>query len=382
MKVNKIILSLVVIGAVAAIAVGGTIAFFTDTETSTGNTFAAGTLDLKIDDNCTYNGETIGSCVWQEKDLENEVFFNYNDVKPGDEGENTVSLHVYNNNAYVCAEISDLTNDDNGCNEPEGLVDGTCGENEGELQENVLFTVWKDNGTGDGEKCNNNLDGGELVLVNDQPATNGFWPLYDSQTGGPLEGDTDACIGISWRVPAEVENEIQSDSMSATVTFSAVQSRNNDGFVCGGAQEPQEPERTTLGLENKDVNWGEIVGDGTYGTLTFISSHPTFDYTLDVYGLVADTDYSIIYYADPWPGNHPGALIGTLHTNGSGNASVAGDIELGIDLPDSADANAPGGAKIWVVRSSEYTPNSISTWPLSPETLFEHNLVQYDDSNN
>jgi predicted ribosomally synthesized peptide with SipW-like signal peptide len=43
---KKLIISLSVIGAVAAIAVGGTIAYFSDTETSTGNTFTAGTLNL------------------------------------------------------------------------------------------------------------------------------------------------------------------------------------------------------------------------------------------------------------------------------------------------------------------------------------------------
>jgi len=45
---KKILISLSVIGAVAAIAIGGTVAYFTDTETSKGNTFTAGTLDLSI----------------------------------------------------------------------------------------------------------------------------------------------------------------------------------------------------------------------------------------------------------------------------------------------------------------------------------------------
>lgn len=44
----KIILSLSVIAAVAVIGVGGTIAYFTDTEASTNNTFTAGTLDLQV----------------------------------------------------------------------------------------------------------------------------------------------------------------------------------------------------------------------------------------------------------------------------------------------------------------------------------------------
>ncbi|MFA4998513.1 MAG: TasA family protein [Candidatus Paceibacterota bacterium] len=47
---KKILISLSIIGAVAAIAVGGTIAYFSDTETSTGNTFTAGTLVFNIND--------------------------------------------------------------------------------------------------------------------------------------------------------------------------------------------------------------------------------------------------------------------------------------------------------------------------------------------
>jgi len=46
---KKIILSLSVIGIVAAIAIGGTVAFFSDTETSAGNILVAGSLDLKVD---------------------------------------------------------------------------------------------------------------------------------------------------------------------------------------------------------------------------------------------------------------------------------------------------------------------------------------------
>jgi len=46
---KKILISLSVIGLVAAIVVGGTIAYFSDTETSTGNTFTAGAIDLKVD---------------------------------------------------------------------------------------------------------------------------------------------------------------------------------------------------------------------------------------------------------------------------------------------------------------------------------------------
>ena len=45
---KKIIISLSVIGLVAAIVIGGTWAYFSDTETSASNTFSSGTMDFRI----------------------------------------------------------------------------------------------------------------------------------------------------------------------------------------------------------------------------------------------------------------------------------------------------------------------------------------------
>jgi len=47
---KKILLSLLAIAFVGAIAVGGTIAYFKDSEVSSGNTFSAGKIDLKVND--------------------------------------------------------------------------------------------------------------------------------------------------------------------------------------------------------------------------------------------------------------------------------------------------------------------------------------------
>ena len=45
---KRIIISLSAIGLVAAIVIGGTWAYFSDAETSSGNTFSSGTMDFKI----------------------------------------------------------------------------------------------------------------------------------------------------------------------------------------------------------------------------------------------------------------------------------------------------------------------------------------------
>ena len=65
---KKILLSLGTLVAVGAVVAGGTIAFYNDTETSTGNIFTAGSIDLKVDHlKQTYNGVDCETCsinIW------------------------------------------------------------------------------------------------------------------------------------------------------------------------------------------------------------------------------------------------------------------------------------------------------------------------------
>ena len=105
---KKILVSLSVIGVVAAIVVGGTIAYFSDTETSTGNTFTAGAIDLTIDNESYYNGVRSEGTSWQLADLIDQLFFNFSDLKPGDWGEDTVSIHVDNNDAWACVTFDNM----------------------------------------------------------------------------------------------------------------------------------------------------------------------------------------------------------------------------------------------------------------------------------
>src|SRR3989338_7821301 len=134
---KKIITSLGVIIAAAALVVGATTAFLSDTETSSGNTFAAGAIDLKIDNESYYNGVLNELTSWTLADLPNgKLFFNFLDLKPDDEGEDTISLHVNDNDAYLCMDVVLTSNDDNFSNKQE--LDA------GDLQEDI-------NNTWDGE---------------------------------------------------------------------------------------------------------------------------------------------------------------------------------------------------------------------------------------
>ncbi len=252
-------MSLSVIAAVSAAVVGGTGAFFSDTETSTGNTFTAGAIDLKVDSQQHYNGNVcvlneseaedapeyvwsgtseypvVGTeCngTWAETDLGiTHKFFDFDDVKPGDEGENTISLHVINNDAWVCATVSNLVDADNSLTEPETPVDAD-GMVSGELKEAMIVTIWSDNGQSGGVAGDNVQNGTEPTLFSGQ-AQNGTWPLYTpATTVTPLAGDTTGYLGVAWSLPIGTGNEAQTDSLSADISFNVAQARNNPNFTC------------------------------------------------------------------------------------------------------------------------------------------------------
>jgi len=211
---KKIIISLSIIGLVAAIVVGGTIAYFSDTETSSGNTFTAGSIDLTVDNTCYYNGEEVGECTWGLSDLDGKVFFNFNDLKPGDWGEDTISLHVTSNDAWACSKIILSMNDDNGCTEPEEDDDTTCdavsGDYfDGELAQNLEFIWWADDG-------DNVLEEGELVVIHDG------YP-NEAIINVPVEG-----LPLSEIMDTYVENEDwKRDLTTADKTFSMFNSAGN-----------------------------------------------------------------------------------------------------------------------------------------------------------
>ena len=234
MPINtRILLSVASIAAAGALVAGSTFAFFSDSETSNGNTFTAGKIDLQVDSTATYNGVTVAASTWPLKDLvpTADKFFNFTDIKPGDVGENTISLHVINNDAWVCAEVSNLASADNGITESEGPVDNDV--TSGELDNTMVWTIWRDNGAGSGGVAGDNIQNGtEQTLASGNPV-NGVLPVYDSTTGtGALVGGSTGYLGVKWELPSATGNEVQTDSLTGDISFTAVQSRNNANYRC------------------------------------------------------------------------------------------------------------------------------------------------------
>ena len=280
---KKILYSLLIAGSVGGLAFGATQAFFSDRETSRGNTFQAGKVDLTIDSTADYDGMVCqfvdpdgvgplpGGYVWVDEDgnpnnnprtellttacegtwpvgsLVSEKFWNLSDVKPGDWGENTISMHVDNNPVWACIDITNMHNDGNGLAEPEvEAQDPSDNAGEGELAQNLFFTAWMDDE-------DNVWEEGEPLLFSNRlgPASdilNGrTYILADSSTGTPMPGNTTSWIGLAWCAGtmnvdqnafeitcdgAGMGNDTQTDSLTADVAFRVEQSRNNPSFRC------------------------------------------------------------------------------------------------------------------------------------------------------
>jgi len=218
---RKLLAGLGAVGVASAGAGLGTTAYFNDTEAFEGNTLTAGELDLKLDYRATYAGglgrvdeingwysdegpgepfnvveeedgvyligevPNIDEGEWpdvvQERDFcapdvglingDQIPVFALDDVKPGDCGEVTISLHICDNPSWVWMNGEVTADDENTVSEPEAGADGegnALGDDadgpisgEGELADAIDVTMWYD------EDCDNVYEPG-------------------SESGGPL----------------------------------------------------------------------------------------------------------------------------------------------------------------------------------------------------
>lgn len=196
---------------------------------------------FEIDGNCGDEYFRTHCDLWGEKDLDGETFFSFDDIKPGDQGSNVISLHVYSNDAWSCMYVEDVVDLENDLVEPEADAgDVTAGVEEGELSDNIEIMLWNDN----------NHNGiyepqlGETIIAED--AFTGAHTIADSLNGTPLVNSETSYVGLAWCVGEQtinndgsidcdgsnVDDKSQTDSVEASLRFYVEQVRNNDNFVC------------------------------------------------------------------------------------------------------------------------------------------------------
>ncbi|MCK4355394.1 hypothetical protein KAW43_03585 [Candidatus Parcubacteria bacterium] len=389
---NKTILvSLSLITVVGVIATGVTISFLSDTEKSIGNTLAIGTIDISVAGQNPWN--TTYPMLLDKPCQTNYMNFTIKNV-------GTNPVNVWKRIMNVATDGGDSSFCGVASSEPEYTEGGGTFDASGNcvvggyierdnLSAYVVYDMYFCYGVVNTSDCPvldsanpatsaPDLTTGKWIVI--IPETNqvridnvnGIWIKLDNE----LEVDEPLAVSQSYHLMAwddagveTITNWAQGDKMTFDIELEARQI---------SAPAPTSEGSGLLTLKAKDGDTWEP--NGATGTLTYNTSGSTFDYDFTASGLNPTTSYDLIYYADPWSGNHPGKLIGTHTTDGIGSINDPGQIvNLGMDLPDSADANYPVGAKIWLVLSSDYTEPGMADWHPS-EYLFEMNLITYDDT--
>jgi len=198
-KANITMLASVLMMVLVAMAAGaGTMAYFSDVETSSGNTFTAGTLELKLND-----GD------------ENVVMFTVTNVKPGDSGSAEVKLSGAGTlDGYLDITFSGVVDNDPTLTEPEDLVDDTVGDGQGELADNLHILAYID------ENNNDEFDSGTDELVYDGMAIN---IAGERLSDYAFSHDAVKYFRIEWSVDSDVGNEIQDDEAGFDIEFELAQ---------------------------------------------------------------------------------------------------------------------------------------------------------------
>ncbi|OTF12815.1 VWA domain-containing protein [Halorubrum sp. SD612] len=284
---RKVLAGLGAVGVASAGAGLGTTAYFNDTESFDGNTLTAGELDLKLDYKSTYFGgpgrlddiRAMGYAGGDEEFLaqdlgdgqyligqapspaalqewedfvQDEEFpfcspeadihlvngdgipvFTLDDVKPGDSGEVTISIHICDNPAYLYLAGELTENLENGQSEPELDAEGEDTDGIGELADFIDVCVWYDEdcdnvyeptGTGQQQEL-------EVALVSDVSGSMGGAPLSALKTAatsfvGNLSSPDEAAA-ISFNSGASTDQEL-------TTNYQAVQNAINNYTAGGG----------------------------------------------------------------------------------------------------------------------------------------------------
>ncbi|OYR46821.1 SipW-dependent-type signal peptide and vWA domain-containing protein [Halorubrum sp. Ea8] len=250
---RSILAGLGAVGLASAGAGLGTTAYFNDTESFDGNTLTAGQLDLLVDWQQTYdfgegrhfvsahpdhdgdgeqsiaadndagqirysdfpdetdddsNGANIPVLDCENIPPLSEAKFNIDpvtgeemdklvqltDVKPGDSGEITFSLHLCDNPGYIWMQAGNVSDDGGTETEPELIVDP---DNLGDLGDAIQATLWYD------EDCDNVYDGAEPVDIMLTLDFSGSM-LYD-QYGGVVSDDDITVGGTTYSETTKID---------------------------------------------------------------------------------------------------------------------------------------------------------------------------------
>ena len=357
---KKILLSLIIIGAVGAVVAGVTTAYFSDTETAVGNTITAGTIDIKVND----------ANPWSSP-------FTIGDLKPGETDYMNLGIeNVGMNPVEIYKSIKDMVGTTGIVSEPEcteqggywNNPNGGCNwtwsgtypsiEDDNNIQTQILYDlsvkVYDSKADYDGSVSPiwwQTIETGDKIITTVYPDNTTSIDLGVLPVGGYM------FVEQSYYFDETAGNEYQGD----VLTFS---------MEIKGEQLAQSAEgNATVTLENKDgaPDWEILDGDEFNGLLSYKTKGSEFEFTFT--GTTKTTGgYTLIYVGSL--GNYPCNDSVILGTGTGKDVSISDSVELNDNIENG---------KVWLIPSSSYGSNAMTSWPQS-DILFETGLVNYDDT--
>ena len=195
---KRILMSLMTVALVSALIGGGIYAYFSDIETSAGNTFTAGTLDLNLDGVNT-----------------NVVKFTVSDVKPGDSGGGSWTVaNVGSIAGYLDLESISVSEAIGTTTDPEE-ADEPTGVDTIQLGNYLMVHLFVDTNN------NGSWDAGEADIFGTDAAPaaiNTIAASYALDLSLAATGGTNY-ITLVWSVGTGTDNRIQGDSVTLDITF-------------------------------------------------------------------------------------------------------------------------------------------------------------------
>jgi len=208
-KIKSVLGSVLVIGIVAAMMTAGTQSLYSDTETSVGNTFTAGTLDL------TVNGSD-----------DPIVHITVDDIYPGWSGRYSwIVKNVGTIDGQPSIEFSAITNNENGIEEPEADATGENGGEPGELGGILRMNIYWCQGGGSWNYIGSSNLCGDPILnsIGGKTVGLGAWTGCHSDIPLPvLSQDEEVEIQLRpfWHDdPGIDDNKAQGDSVEFDIIF-------------------------------------------------------------------------------------------------------------------------------------------------------------------
>ena len=338
-SMKNITKSLLMITAVAALAIGGTVAYFSDTETSTGNTFSTGTISINVND-----GE------W-----ENQAPYTLQDMKPGytdyikftinNDGSNPANVWKRLSN-MITSEIPGLIRGGTASATPVGLDDV--------IVYDLSVKVYANNDS------NSPIWFQTIYTDSDGKTLHDVYGSLNDQDRGVLLGMIPAGgrmdVVQSYHMKDEAENEYQGKTMNFDMKLYAEQLTN-----------------TVTMVHKTGGDWDDIDQSlAAKAVLTYKVKDDQFKYDLDVSGFDSG-NYVLVSGANPYSG---GAYELAAFMTSGGAYNVAGQaVDINDDLTN---------AKVWVIPATDWSGSGVGTtghmtdWN-GANYLFETALIDYID---